>query len=139
MRDCTGLRLQLRGRPPIRLQGPGGYRYLVLWRDSRAKAGWLYPDGAMQGPAGQLAGDRQSRRRRMRADLLAGHPALVSFTYNIGGQAFCSSTLVRKLNAGDTVGACNELSRWTRAKGIELPGLVKRRAAERAMCLQGLT
>ena len=75
----------------------------------------------------------------MRADLLAGHPALVSFTYNIGGQAFCSSTLVRKLNAGDTVGACNELSRWTRAKGIELPGLVKRRAAERAMCLQGLT
>jgi lysozyme len=65
--------------------------------------------------------------------------ALVSFTYNIGGQAFCSSTLVRKLNAGDTVGACNELSRWTRAKGIELPGLVKRRAAERAMCLQELT
>lgn len=65
--------------------------------------------------------------------------ALVSFTYNVGGQAFCSSTLVRKLNAGDTVGACNELSRWTRAKGIELPGLVKRRAAERAMCLQGLT
>lgn len=65
--------------------------------------------------------------------------ALVSFTYNVGGQAFCSSTLVRKLNAGDTRGACNELSRWTRAKGIELPGLAKRRAAERAMCMQGLT
>jgi lysozyme len=65
--------------------------------------------------------------------------ALVSFIYNVGEQAFCSSTLVRKLNAGDTAGACNELSRWTRAKGIELPGLVKRRAAERAMCLQGLS
>lgn len=65
--------------------------------------------------------------------------ALVSFTYNIGGGAFCSSTLVRKLNAGDTAGACQELSRWTKAKGIELPGLVKRREAERQMCMQGLT
>jgi lysozyme len=65
--------------------------------------------------------------------------ALVSFVYNIGGAAFCSSTLVRKLNAGDTAGACDELSRWTRAKGIVLPGLVKRREAERQMCLQGLT
>lgn len=69
----------------------------------------------------------------------ARRAALVSFSYNVGGAAFCSSTLVRKLNAGDTAGACNELSRWTRAKGIELPGLVKRRAAERAMCLQDLT
>jgi lysozyme len=65
--------------------------------------------------------------------------ALVSFTYNAGGANFCGSTLVRKLNAGDTIGACNELSRWTRAKGIVLPGLVKRREAERQMCLQGLS
>lgn len=64
--------------------------------------------------------------------------ALVSFAYNVGGGAYCSSTLVRKLNAGDTRGACNELSRWTRARGIELPGLVRRRAEERAMCLKGL-
>ena len=64
--------------------------------------------------------------------------ALVSFTYNVGGSAFCGSTLVRKINAGDTRGACNELSRWTRARGIELPGLVKRREAERQMCMKGL-
>jgi lysozyme len=65
--------------------------------------------------------------------------ALVSFTYNIGGGAFCSSTLVRKLNAGDTRGACDQLLRWDLAKGIRLPGLTKRRAAERGMCLEGLT
>jgi lysozyme len=63
--------------------------------------------------------------------------ALVSFAYNVGGGNYCGSTLVRKLNAGDTAGACNELTRWTRAKGIVLPGLVKRREAERQLCLQG--
>jgi lysozyme len=61
----------------------------------------------------------------------------VSFAYNVGGGNYCGSTLVRKLNAGDTAGACNELTRWTRAKGIVLPGLVKRREAERQLCLQG--
>lgn len=35
--------------------------------------------------------------------------ALISFTYNVGGFAFCGSTLVRKLNAGDGAGACDEL------------------------------
>ena len=60
--------------------------------------------------------------------------AFVSFAFNVGGSKFCSSTLVRKLNSGDYAGACAELSRWTRAGAIQLPGLVKRRAAERALC-----
>ncbi|WP_426196207.1 lysozyme [Massilia sp. DWR3-1-1] len=64
--------------------------------------------------------------------------ALVSFTYNVGQGSLCGSMLARKINAGDTAGGCNELSRWTFAKGIQLPGLVKRRAAERDMCLRGL-
>ena len=64
--------------------------------------------------------------------------ALVSFAYNVGGGNLCSSTLVRKLNAGDTAGACQELPKWVYAKGIKLPGLVKRREAERQMCMQGL-
>lgn len=61
--------------------------------------------------------------------------AFVSFTYNVGRGAFCGSTLVRKLNAGDYVGACNELPRWVYAKGVKLPGLVNRREQERALCL----
>lgn len=64
--------------------------------------------------------------------------ALLSFTYNVGVGNYCGSTLVKKLNAGDVRGACDQLTRWTRAKGIELPGLVKRRAAERELCLKGV-
>lgn len=60
--------------------------------------------------------------------------AFLSFAFNVGNQAFCRSTLARKANAGDMAGACAELSRWTYAGGKELPGLVRRRAAERAMC-----
>lgn len=59
--------------------------------------------------------------------------ALVSFTFNVGAGAFESSTLLRKLNAGDCLGAGAEFSRWIKAGGRVLPGLVKRRADERAM------
>lgn len=65
--------------------------------------------------------------------------AMVSFAYNIGSEKFCASTLVKRLNAGDTVGACNELVRWVKAGGVTLPGLVKRREAERKLCMEGLT
>lgn len=63
--------------------------------------------------------------------------AFVSFTYNVGITNFKNSTLLRKLNAGDTIGACNELPRWVYAKGIKLKGLVRRREAERELCLAG--
>lgn len=64
--------------------------------------------------------------------------AFLSFAFNVGNKAFCDSTLARKANAGDMPGACAELSRWTRAGGRDLPGLVKRRAAERELCERGL-
>lgn len=61
--------------------------------------------------------------------------ALLSWAYNVGTDAACGSTLVRKLNAGAPPSEwCAEMSRWTRAGGVELRGLVKRRAAERATC-----
>lgn len=63
--------------------------------------------------------------------------AFVSWTYNVGVGAACKSTLVRKANAGDLLGACNELPRWNKAGGIVWPGLVNRRAAERDLCLEG--
>lgn len=64
--------------------------------------------------------------------------AFVSLAYNIGSGAFCGSTLVRKLNAGDLKGACAEISRWNRAGGKVIKGLVRRRAEERAYCERGL-
>ncbi|WP_434033736.1 lysozyme [Cupriavidus sp. a3] len=60
--------------------------------------------------------------------------AATSFAFNTGVAAYCRSTMARKFNAGDYAGACAEFSRWTYAGGRELPGLVKRRASERAMC-----
>lgn len=62
--------------------------------------------------------------------------AFVSFTYNVGVTGFCKSTLVKKLNGYDYQGACDELLRWKYAKGIILPGLAKRRTAERDLCLK---
>lgn len=60
------------------------------------------------------------------------YDALVSLTFNIGNSAFCGSTLVRKLNAGDCMGAAAEFSKWIKARGRVLKGLVTRRADERA-------
>lgn len=59
--------------------------------------------------------------------------ALLSFAYNVGHGAFCSSTLVARLNHEDPR-ACEELDRWVYDNGRRLPGLVKRRAEERALC-----
>jgi lysozyme len=59
--------------------------------------------------------------------------ALASLAYNIGINAFRASTLLRKLNAGDTSGAAREFDKWTRGGGRVLPGLVKRRADERRL------
>jgi lysozyme len=60
--------------------------------------------------------------------------AFTSTAYNIGVQKFCSSTIARKAKQGDWKGACAELSRWVNAGGKPLPGLVTRRAKERALC-----
>lgn len=62
------------------------------------------------------------------------YDAYVSLAYNIGQTAFCSSTLVKRLNAGDYAGACAEISRWNKFKGRELRGLTARREKERAQC-----
>lgn len=64
--------------------------------------------------------------------------ALSSFVFNLGETQFRNSTLVRRLNAGDTKGACDEFMRWIYAGGKVLHGLTIRRADERALCLQGI-
>lgn len=80
---------------------------------------------------------------------LAGHTpqlaASVSFAYNIGTKAFCHSVTAQRFRAGDFTGACRAISededgrpQWVMAGGRVLPGLVKRRAAERALCEKGL-
>lgn len=64
------------------------------------------------------------------------HAALTSWSYNVGLGAMRKSTLIKKANAGDFRGACDELLRWKFAGGK--PILQKRRERERALCLQGI-
>lgn len=60
------------------------------------------------------------------------YDALVSFTFNVGNSALGTSTLVRKLNAGDCKGAAAEFPRWVLVQGKYSQGLANRRARERA-------
>ncbi len=64
------------------------------------------------------------------------YDALVCWAFNIGVSAAQNSTLMRLLNAGDVPGAADQFLRWTRAGGVELKGLVRRRNAERELFLE---
>ncbi|EGB6345358.1 lysozyme [Salmonella enterica] len=61
--------------------------------------------------------------------------ALVSFAYNVGSRALSTSTLLKKLNAGDIKGAADEFLRWNKAGGKVMLGLTNRRKAERDVFL----
>lgn len=72
------------------------------------------------------------------------YDAYVQFAYNVGGHAFCRSTLVKKLNAEDYAGACAEILRWRffQGKDCALPanarlcgGLATRRQDEYHQCI----
>lgn len=79
--------------------------------------------------------------------LLKGSPvkqgefdALVSFAYNCGVQALATSSLLRKVRAGDKAGAAKEFGKWhhvsSSGKLIDEPGLVARRQAEAELFLR---
>ena len=61
--------------------------------------------------------------------------ALVSLAYNIGSNAFKSSTLVKKLNAGDYHGAADQFNVWVNGGGKRMQGLVNRRDREKLLFL----
>lgn len=61
--------------------------------------------------------------------------AIVDFTFNLGAGRLQTSTLRRRVNQRDWPSAAFELGRWVLGGGRVLPGLVARRAAERALLL----
>lgn len=71
------------------------------------------------------------------------YDAFVRFTFNVGPNAFCNSTLVKKFNAGDYAGACRELLRWDKArvngKLRSVYGLTLRRQSEYRQCVTPVT
>lgn len=79
-------------------------------------------EGAVDGAANESISDNQ-------------FAALVAFAFNVGAGAFNSSTLLRKVNAGDYSGAAEEFLRWDKAGGKVVAGLTRRRQAERSLFL----
>lgn len=75
-------------------------------------------------------------------------PVLAAFAdaaYNLGPTVACDrqrSTAARYLHSGDLIKACGELPKWNKARVggvlVPLPGLTKRREAERELCLRGV-
>ncbi|BEL80129.1 lysozyme [Serratia marcescens] len=112
--------------------------------------GWTQPvDGKKVGPGMQIdqaTADRllkcgvvqyeQGVNQLVKVKITQGQfDALVSFAYNLGLRSLSTSTLLKKLNAGDKAGAADEFGKWVNAGGKRLKGLVARRAAEREMFL----
>jgi lysozyme len=64
--------------------------------------------------------------------------AATSLAYNIGIKAYCSSTVARRFNAGLLRSGCDAFGLWIKAGGKVVQGLINRRVAERALCLNGL-
>ncbi len=68
--------------------------------------------------------------------------ALISLVYNIGEDAFRRSTLLKKLNAGDYVGAANQFTVWVYGgagpKKVVIQGLLNRRLREQSMFRRGV-
>ena len=66
--------------------------------------------------------------------------AFVSLVYNIGTAPFCKSSVVKRTNAGDRAGGCEAILMWDKARIggalTTLPGLTRRRIAERDLCLK---
>lgn len=90
----------------------------------------------------QADADMQVRVLRLakQIQLSAGVPlndnqlgALVSFAYNLGLADLTSSTLFRYVLSGDFAAAASQFGLWNHADGKVMPGLTKRRAAERAV------
>jgi lysozyme len=106
-----------------------GYGHRLLHPES-------FPDGVDEPQAAELLtcdvrDAEQAVERLVKVPLAQGQfDALVDFVFNLGAGRFATSTLLKRLNAGSYNDAKNELLRWDRAAGKELPALKARREAE---------
>lgn len=68
---------------------------------------------------------------------LLAHPgrlgAMVDFAYNCGVPRYRASTLRKRIDSEDWIGAKDECMKWNRGGGRVLAGLTRRRAAECAL------
>lgn len=84
------------------------------------------------------------KRHIKHTPLQGEYDMMVSFVYNLGAGSFYKSTLLKKFNQNDRVGACEQYPRWVfvnkkdcRIDTSHCAGIPKRRAKEREVCLNG--
>lgn len=83
-----------------------------------------------------LAKDEDCINLAVKVNLTQGQfDALACFTYNVGEGNFLSSTLLKNVNVQNFTDAAEQFLRWDRAGGVEIPGLLRRRQAERSLFL----
>lgn len=134
VKQFEGLRLQAYPDPAT-----GGKPFTIGW----GHTGDVKPgDNITEHQAEAILGYDLERTAEIVEKMLTGvsatdnqFAALVSLAFNIGVFRLSKSTLLRKFVAGDVAGAAAEFLKWRLAAGKVLPGLVKRRAAERALFL----
>lgn len=63
--------------------------------------------------------------------------AILDFVYNIGFYAFKNSTMCKLIQQGKMADAAEQFDSWVYAKGKKIPGLVRRREAEKTLFLKG--
>lgn len=96
----------------------------------------------------QMLGDRIEKDFGPGVDRCINHElppnrkaAYVSLAYNIGTAAFCGSSVAKRENAGNVVGACDAMLMWDKVRiaGVLTTsrGLHNRRVEERKLCLEG--
>jgi lysozyme len=61
--------------------------------------------------------------------------AMVCFSYNCGLGSLVHSSILKCVNAGDFQGAADSFLLWNKSGGMEVPGLTRRREAERELFL----
>ena len=106
-----------------------GYGHLIKAGENLTR---VTPDQALQLLAGDIDWAERAVRTAVKVPMSQNQfDSLVSFAFNVGEGAFKSSTMVRKLNAGDTAGAAAEFGRWINASEQVNAALVARRDTER--------
>jgi lysozyme len=135
LKTFEGLRLEAYndavGRPTI------GYGHTQGVKEGQT----ITPDQADNLLAKDLAGFEAGVARLVTVPLNDNEfSALVSFAYNVGLGTLARSTALKRLNAGDRLGAADALE-WfnkgrTNGRLYILPGLSRRRAAEKALFLR---
>lgn len=111
------------------------------WYDKATREGWLHGD----------LEEAALTVERCAPDTIDVYQraAFISFAFNVGSgrkgvkDGFCilksgkTPTHLKKARAGDKAGSCNALLAWNKAGGKTLNGLVRRRQAERNLCMEG--